>query len=883
MEKLTSEQIRSMFLNYFKEKHNCTIVKSSSLVPDNPTVLLTTAGMLQFVPIFLGFEKPPYNPPRATSCQKCARAGGKDSDIENVGRTPRHHTFFEMLGNFSFGDYFKKEVIPWALEFVTNYLKLDKDRLYITIYNKDDEAYKIWHEVVGIEESRIIRKGKKDNFWGPPGPTGPCGPCTEIHYDLGEQYKCSENCSVATCECDRWVEIWNLVFMELFQDENGNLSPLKKKNVDTGMGLERIVMVCQGKCSTFETDLLFPILNEVSKLANVEYNKNEKIDISLRIIADHIRCCTFMVADGLIPGNEGRNYVLRMILRRALRHAMILDIKLPNLYNLVYFVINKYKTVYPELEEKKDKIVSVIKEEEEKFQKTLQRGEKLLNELLNQNDKVISGENAFKLYDTFGFPLELTVEIANENNVKVDTEGFKRCMQEQKQRAKDSAQKIILTDDLIYVEIENKYGFTNFVGYDNINNVQAKVVAIVENKNDSNIVDIILDNTPFYATSGGQICDSGKIYNDKFEGDVLNVFKVNKLFVHRVKILRGEIKVSDIVLSQIDKEKRQNIACHHTLAHLLQAALIKVLGNEVHQMGSQVEEGKTRFDFSYSHALTKEQLTKVENIINNWVNENLVQNTQIMDIDEAKKIGAIALFDEKYEEKVRVVRIGDISCELCGGTHTSNTGNLKYVKIIQESAISSGVRRIEALCTNYAIKYINEKAYEMDKLTELFKAKHSEILSRVNKLIIDNKNLEKEIAKLESEIIKSKIKELSDEFCDINDGIGKILVTCLNDINSKYLKNLVDMLSDKYKESIIVLLSCDEVCKKVSIVVKIHDKYVSEDINAKVILNQILEKLNGKGGGKSNYAQGSGSCSDGINIESILFTVKENILTQIFH
>lgn len=881
MEKLTGEQIRSMFLKYFNEKHNCTIVKSSSLVPDNPTVLLTTAGMLQFVPIFLGFEKPPYNPPRATSCQKCARAGGKDSDIENVGRTPRHHTFFEMLGNFSFGDYFKKEVIPWAWEFVTEYLKLDKDRLYITIYKDDDEAYKIWHEVVGIEENRIIRKGKKDNFWGPPGPTGPCGPCTEIHYDLGEEYKCSENCSVATCECDRWVEIWNLVFMELFQDENGNLSPLKKKNVDTGMGLERIAMVCQGKSSTFETDLLMPILKEVSKLANVDYGKSEKTDVSLRIIADHIRCCTFMVSDGLIPGNEGRNYVLRMILRRALRHAMILGIKLPSLFNLVSFVIDKYKNVYTELEEKRDKIIEVIKEEEEKFQGTLQRGEKLLNELLNQNNKIISGENAFKLYDTFGFPLELTVEIANENNVKVDVDGFNRCMQEQKQRAKDSAQKVVLTDDLVYVEIENKFGPTNFVGYENINNVQSKVIAIVENKNDANVLDIILDKTPFYATSGGQACDSGKIFNEKFEGSVVNVFKVNKLFVHRVKVLKGEIKDGEIVSSQIDLSKRQNTACHHTLAHLLQAALIKVLGNEVHQMGSQVEEGRTRFDFSYSHALTKEQLIEVENIINAWVNAGLTQKTDIMDIDEAKKIGAMALFDEKYDSKVRVVKIGDISCELCGGTHVNNTNDLKCVKIIQECAISSGVRRIEALCSNYAINYINEKACEMDKLTELLKAKPIEVLSRVNKLIEDNKNLEKKISNLETKMIETKITTLYNDFENLNDNEGKIIVKYISDINPKFLKNVVDMLNDKHKESVIVLAACDETTKKVSVVVKINDKYVSKDLDAKIVLNEILEKLNGKGGGKPNYAQGSGNCSNDVNLDKILLEIKEKIISKI--
>ena len=624
-----------------------------------------------------------------------------------------------------------------------------------------------------------------------------------------------------------------------------------------------------------------PILNEVSKLANVDYGKSEKTDVSLRIIADHIRCCTFMVSDGLVPGNEGRNYVLRMILRRALRHAMILGIKLPNLYNLVSFVIDKYKNVYTELDDERDKIINIIKEEEEKFQGTLQRGEKLLNELLNQNDKIISGENAFKLYDTFGFPLELTVEIANENNVKVDIEGFNRCMQEQKQRAKDSAQKVVLTDDLVYVEIENKFGPTNFVGYENINTTQSKVVAIVENKNDANVLDIILDKTPFYATSGGQACDSGKISNEKFEAQVINVFKVNKLFVHRVKVLKGEIKSGDIVSAQIDSNKRQNTECHHTLAHLLQAALIKVLGNEVHQMGSQVEEGRTRFDFSYSHALTKEQLSEVENIINGWVKVGLPQKTDIMDIDEAKKTGATALFDEKYDAKVRVVKIGDVSCELCGGTHTNNTANLKYVKIIQESAISSGVRRIEALCSNYAINYINEKACEMDKLTELLKAKPNEVLSRVHKLIEDNKNLEKKIANLETKMIEAKISSLCNSFSSLKDDKGKIITKYISDINPKFLKNVVDMLNDKHKESIIVLAACDETTKKVSVVVKINEKYISKNLDAKIILNEILERLNGKGGGKPNYAQGSGSLSDDVDLNEILRNIEEKIVEKI--
>ena len=872
--------IRSKFLNFFESKGH-KVYSSMPLVPDDPSLLFTNAGMVQFKDIFTGKIPAPSNK-KATSSQLCIRAGGKHNDLENVGYTARHHTLFEMLGNFSFGDYFKEDAISYAWEFITQELGFNKEKIYVSVHASDDEAFSIWEKY--LPKEKIKKFGDKDNFWQM-GDTGPCGPCSEIYIDQGsEKFNSKEDYFGG--EGDRFLEIWNLVFMELFQDEDGKLSPLEKKNVDTGMGLERIAMVCQGKSSTFETDLLFPILEEVAKLANVEYHKSEKTDISLRIIADHIRCCTFMVSDGLIPGNEGRNYVLRMILRRALRHAMILGIKLPNLFNLVSFVIDKYKNVYPELEEKRAKIISVIKEEEEKFQGTLQRGEKLLNELLNQNDKMISGENAFKLYDTFGFPLELTVEIANENNVKVDIEGFNRCMKEQKQRAKDAAQKVILTDDLVYVEIENKYGATNFTGYQNLFENDSKVVAIVENKNDEKILDIILDKTPFYATSGGQICDSGKIYNDNFEGKVVNVFKVNKLFVHRVKILKGEIKVNDIVLSQVDKEKRQNIACHHTLAHLLQAALIKVLGNEVHQMGSQVEEGRTRFDYSYSHALTKDNLFEVENIINNWVNENLAQNTQIMDIDEAKKTGAMALFNEKYDAKVRVVKIGDVSCELCGGIHVKNTSELKYVKILQESAISSGVRRIEACCGNFAIEYINKKAIELDKLVELLKARPDEILSRVNKLIVDSKNLEKQIIKLESDIIKSKISELYNEFCDLNDGNGKILIKFINDVNPKYLKNVVDMLSDRYKESIIVLVSNNKDNndnnnnKKVSVIVKISDKYIKSNLDAKVILNQILTKIGGKGGGKPNYAQGTASVENDIDFKTIFDSLYKTIIDK---
>ena len=552
---LKGNEIRDLFLKYFEEKRQHTIVESSSLVPDNPTVLLTTAGMLQFLPMFLGIVKPPYDPPRAASCQKCARAGGKDSDIENVGRTPRHHTFFEMLGNFSFGDYYKKEVIPWAWEFVTEVLKLDKDRLWITIFETDDEAFEIWRSI-GVPAERIKRKGKKDNFWGPPGASGSCGPCSEIHYDLGEEYDCHDprGCGIDTCECDRWVEIWNLVFTELYQDEEGNQSPLEKKNVDTGMGLERITMVCQGVASTFETDLLRPILDKVSEMSGVPYKKSEKTDISLRIITDHARCVTFLISDGVIPGNEGRSYVLRMILRRALRHGKILGMDLPFLYKLVDTVVECYGGAYPELIKNKAKVIEVIKAEEERFNKTLDRGYKLLEEFIS-NKKDIDGESAFRLYDTFGFPLELTKEIAQENGLGVNEEGYRAAMQEQKDRAKAATAKISVTGDIKYAKVEEQVGSTEFLGYEQ-NEADAKVLALIEGEG---YIDVVLDKTPFYAECGGQIGDSGYLTNETLKAEVLTTFKVNHLFVHRCQVINGEINVGDSVHAAIDLAKREEI------------------------------------------------------------------------------------------------------------------------------------------------------------------------------------------------------------------------------------------------------------------------------------------------------------------------------------
>ena len=873
MEVLTGNQIREAFINFFKDKHEHTVVESSSLIPNNPTVLLTTAGMLQFIPYYLGLEKPPFNPPRATSCQKCARAGGKDSDIENVGRTPRHHTFFEMLGNFAFGDYYKKEIIPWSWDFVTNYLHLDPSRLWITIYENDDESFKIWTKDVGVAPERVIRKGKKDNFWGPPGATGSCGPCSEIHYDLGEDLKCSDDCGIATCECDRWVEIWNLVFTELFQDEEGNQSPLEKKNVDTGMGLERIAMVVQGKRSTFDTDLLMPIVNKVCEITGAKYKANEKTDISIRIITDHARCVTFMINDGVIPGNEGRSYVLRMILRRALRHGKILGTELPFLYKIVDTVIENYKGAYPDLEKNAEKIKSTIKKEEERFKVTLDRGYKLLEDLMSKGEE-IGGDDAFKLYDTFGFPLELTVEIAAEKGIHVDTEGFNAAMKEQKERAKAATQKISLTDDLVYVNIENKHGSTNFIGYDEKECDDAKIVEIVEVED--GLTDIILDKTPFYAECGGQVGDTGLIESENLKAVVLNTFKVNHLSVHRVKIINGEAIIGDTVSAKIDKERRQNITIHHSNAHLLQAALVKVLGDEVKQAGSQVEETRTRFDFSFSRAMTHEEIVQVENLMNKWISENQKQITKVMDVQEAINAGATALFGEKYEDKVRMVSIGDVSKELCGGTHVGSTGEIRLTKIVSESAIAAGTRRIEAVCGDTAVKYLTEKADEVDKLAHMFKIPHTELVEKIEKISEENKSLQAEITKLKEEAALSKIQSFISKADDIKD--GKLFVSKIDALPMMFMKPAIEKLCSKLGNSIIVFTSIQN-NDQISICVKVSDNYVKAGINAGSIVKEIAEATGGRGGGKQNFAQGGGK--DASKLDDILLKIKEDIINKL--
>lgn len=863
---LTGNQIRKLYLDYFKDKRQHTVVESSSLVPDNPTVLLTTAGMLQFLPIFLGIVKSPYDPARATSCQKCARAGGKDSDIENVGRTPRHHTFFEMLGNFSFGDYYKKEIIPWAWEFVTEVLKLDKDRLWITIYETDDEAFDIWRNV-GVPAERIKRKGKKDNFWGPPGASGSCGPCSEIHYDLGEEYKCDDpNCGIDTCECDRWVEIWNLVFTELYQDEEGNQSPLESKNVDTGMGLERITMVCQGVASTFETDLLKPIMDKVSEMSGVPYKKSEKTDISLRIITDHARCVSFLISDGVIPGNEGRSYVLRMILRRALRHGKILGMELPFLYKLVDVIVEHYGEAYPELVKNKQKVIDTIRKEEERFGKTLDRGYKMLDEFIDAK-KDIDGESAFKLYDTYGFPFELTKEIADENGLKVDEEGFKAAMLEQKERAKAATAKISVTGDIKYAKIEQEVGSTEFIGYCENECSDAKILATVEGEG---FVDIILDKTPFYAECGGQVGDSGYLESENLKAEVLTTFKVNDLYVHRCEILNGEVVLGDVVKACIDLARREQIRVHHTSAHLLQAALIKVLGDEVKQAGSLVEENRMRFDFTFSRAMTPDEIKKTEHLMNKWIGEGYIVNTKVMGIKEAELTGATALFGEKYGDEVRVVSIerGEecISKEFCAGTHARQLCDLRLVKIVSESAIAAGTRRIEVLVADSAIDYLNAKSAEIDKLSAKFKSQYNEVFDRVEKLAEDNKELQKTVEKLEEENARNKFASFVERAQDIEGGklfISKVVAKPLG------IKIGLEFLSQKLGESIIVLAG------ETTVAVKVSDSFVKRGVNAGKIVGEIAKATGANGGGRPNFAQGG--IKDASKLDEILPKIEEEL------
>ncbi|MEB3287068.1 MAG: alanine--tRNA ligase [Vampirovibrionales bacterium] len=871
---LSGQAIREKFLSFFSQKYGHKITPSASLVPTNPTVLLTPAGMLPFVPIFLGIEPAP-KPPRAVSSQKCARVSGKASDLEYVGRTPRHHTFFEMLGNFSFGDYFKEQAIAMAWEFITEEVKLPKDKLWITVFETDLESRDIWRDKMGVPEERILFCGAKDNFWGPPGATGPCGPCSEIHYDhLGEsrpEWKGDPSTNPALLESDRFVEVWNLVFMELFKDGDGKLSPLEKKNVDTGMGLERITMVLQGKENTFETDLLFPLVDHAAKLAKVHYKKGSpQTDTALKILADHIRCVSFAVADGIIPSNEGRGYIIRMLLRRAVRYGkQHLNLQGAFLHQMVSTVRDLYQAAYPELKEKYQFIVDTVKAEENRFLETLERGSKRLEELIEEakasNNQILSGDEIFKLYDTYGFPLELTADIAKEKGFSVDEDGFEAAMKAQKQQARSARKGDRIVDDQVYSRILEEVGPTKFVGYDTLS-AQATVKALIVEGEQVEAVggtnqafEAVLDVTPFYAESGGQVGDRGSFSRDSGPHGltvvVSDVMKVGELFVHQCLFDNGgNLRVGETLSAQVDPVSRQLSAIHHTATHLIHAALRKVLGDQVAQAGSYVSSEGARFDFTFNRALSPVELQRVEFIANKEILSNSSRLVEEMDIDSAKQSGAIAMFDEKYADLVRVISYGAFTKELCGGTHVNQLGEIGLIKITSEGAIASGVRRIEYVAGEKAYRLFKQVESEMQKTAGLLKAPVSEVPAKIEKLLEELKAREKSVRALEEKIASGEVKQMLQAYQTYSPWI----VTQVDTQRVDGLKMMAEKLADQLGSKTYVVLLASNIDQKAHFVSAVSKNLVAQGISAGELVKKAAAICEGGGGGRPNFAQAGG-------------------------
>ena len=870
---LSGATIRNKFIEFFAKKHGHRHVASASLVPSNPTVLLTPAGMLPFVPIFLGIEPPP-KPPRNVTSQKCARVSGKASDLEYVGRTPRHHTFFEMLGNFSFGDYFKQEAIAWAWEFVTVELGLPKERLWVTVFHDDDEARDIWHATAGIPKDCIIGRSEKDNFWGPPGPTGPCGPCSEIFYDRGEQYGTPgegtprENGDLL--DTDRYVEVWNLVFMELFQDEAGKRTPLENKNVDTGMGLERITMVMQDKTNTFETDLLYPLVDHAARLSGIPYKQSDLTDVALKIVADHIRCLAFAIGDGIIPSNEGRGYVIRMILRRAVRYGKkFLGLNEPFLYQLVSTVRDMYQDPYDELKKRYDAIVDTVKLEEKRFLETLERGSRMLDdslaELRAQKQTVLPGAEAFKLYDTYGFPLELTRDIAEEEGFTVDEVGFETAMQEQKVTARGARGKggEALVKDQVYSEILSKVGPTRFVGYDALSVETTIKALVVDGQSVASVsgtnqpFEAILDVTPFYGESGGQVGDRGSFASEDGQHGITVVvndtIKVGDLFVHKCLYDQGPgLKVGDVITAHVDPVTRQLSGIHHTATHLLQSALREVLGDGVVQAGSQVGPDGARFDFTFNRGLKPEELSRVEFLVNHWIQENLSRSVEDMDIESARQSGAILMAGEKYGDSVRVVSYGEASKELCGGTHIRSLGEIAIVRIVSEGAIASGVRRIELVAGEKAYRQFKQMEGELREMAELLKTPVKEVGVKVQKLVDDLKAREKALKALEEKLALQEVHTLRAEIT----AEKPVLIRHLPGQGGDSLKVIAEKLGQGL-DAYVVFLAGDSDGKAV-FVSAVSEGLIKQGVKAGDLVKIAAELCGGGGGGRPNFAQAGG-------------------------
>lgn len=868
MKKYGVNELRKMYLKFFESKDHLAM-KSFSLVPHNDnSLLLINAGMAPLKPYFTGQEIPPRR--RVTTCQKCVRTG----DIENVGKTARHLTFFEMLGNFSFGDYFKHEAIAWSWEFLTEVIGMDPDRLYPSIYGEDDEAYDIWTKEIGVPGEKITRfyrdeNGECDNFWEHG--AGPCGPCSEIYYDRGEKYGCGKpDCKVG-CDCDRFMEVWNNVFTQFNGDGHGGYEELENKNIDTGMGLERLAVVVQDVDSVFDIDTMKAIRDKICSLAGKEYQKDEKDDVSIRLITDHIRSSTFMVSDGIMPSNEGRGYVLRRLIRRAVRHGRMLGIDRQFMAELAQTVISESKDGYPELEEKKEFILNVLSQEESKFDKTIDQGLNILTqmqeEMKAEGKSELSGEDAFKLYDTYGFPLDLTKEILEEENCTVDEEGFEKAMQEQKEKARKARKttNYMGAEETVYQQLDPALT-TEFDGYDKLE-ADGKIIALTtENEVVAALTDgqtgtIIVDKTPFYATMGGQQADIGTIVCGDSEFKVKDTVKLlGGKVAHIGEVVKGMFKDGDTVTLKVDAANRMATCKNHSATHLLQKALREVLGTHVEQAGSYNDGSRLRFDFTHFSAMTPEEISKVEDIVNKEIAADLQVVTEVMSLDEAKKTGAMALFGEKYGEKVRVVKMGDFSTELCGGTHVANTGVIGYFKIISESGVAAGTRRIEALTGEGLMKYYAEVEKELNEAAKAAKAEPSKLVNKINAMHDEIKELSSENEKLKAKLANDAVGDIDSQIKEVK-GV-KVLAMAVPEVDMNGLRNLGDQMKEKIGEGVVVLAS--SIGGKVTLLAMATDEAMKKGAHAGNLIKEIASLVGGGGGGRPNMAQAGGKNPDGI-------------------
>ncbi len=874
---MTSAEIRKKFLEFFKDKEH-SIVASSGLIPEaDPTLLFTNAGMVPFKKVFLGEEKRPYV--RAASSQKCLRAGGKHNDLENVGQTARHHTFFEMLGNFSFGDYFKKEAIEFAWEFLTKVMLLPSEKLYATVFEDDDEAEGIWLEEIGLPPERVLRMGEKDNFWSM-GDIGPCGPCSEILIDQGAEVGCNTPECAPGCECDRYLEIWNLVFMQFNRDKSGSLTPLPSPSIDTGMGLERLCAVVQGKLSNYESDLFAPIIHEVEQITGQEYGKDQETNTSICAVSDHARAATFLISDGLIPGNEGRGYVLRRIIRRAVRHGRMLGLTGPFLYKITEVVVELMKDTYPELIQSKELLKKTVRGEEERFFETLDRGLDMLNEAISKlketDETVLPGKTVFKLYDTFGFPMDLTADYALGKDITIDEEGFNQEMEKQREQARsnwkgmdDGAVKNDANEEA-YAAIKAKGIVSRFAGYE-YDSMTSRVMGIIKNgKSVQNIgpgdkVEILMGDTTFYAESGGQAGDTGVMTAPS--GVKILVSGTRKvsgdLIVHTCHVEEGGTRTGEMLKLVIDVDRRDAIKRNHTATHLMHAALRKLLGEHIRQAGSLVNEKGFRFDFNHFSGLTDEELKDIETLVNSYIGEHINVTTENLSYDQAIKKGALAFFGEKYGDEVRLVKAGSASAELCGGTHVSNTGDIGLFKITSEASVASGLRRIEAVTGPRALDMLNKSDRILSEAAALLKTTKDDVPVKVKKLFDRQKELERQIESLTQKKKAGGTDQLLTEVKEVS-GV-KVLAVKVDSEEAKELRTTADMLRAKIGSGIVVLATENQ--GKVLILATVT-KDLTERFSAGKIVSQIAPVVGGRGGGKAEMAQAGGK--DATKIDEAL-------------